>query len=363
MLTLRTLSIVMGGCALLTAVWALGTSPPHHATDAESPPPNTHEATSEALPAAVPPDFTQRPRSQSASERTFRSGSWTEVGARRPSLTNPRALRAAHGDVFYRDQSEHQVHQYTLDGEHVRTYGKGQGVGPGQHMAVMGYGIASNGQVVLGDARGRKISVFNEDGTVERMERPDFGLMRLGVTSNDLIVTLAAPTAVVRFQSLLGGGHREGEDLVRNPYESIGLLDGGLRGDTQGGVIQFSFFYGYLIRWESNGSIDYIRRMIGDYPPTPTEPAGGGTKRAVGSELQFRINDVSIHDDEVHVLVIFLEPDENRYVVDVYDLAAGDYQYSYEPPEPVRSLAVTGDHVIGGTDTTFAVWDRSAIAE
>ncbi len=228
-------------------------------------------------------------------------------------------------------------------------------------MAVMGYGIASDGQVILGDPRGRKISVFNEDGTVERTERPDFGLMRLGVTSEDQIVTLAAPTAV-RFQSLLGGGHREGDTLVSDPHEWVGVLDGGLRGDTQGGVIQFSFYYGYLIRWQGNGTIDYIRRMIGDYPPPPTEEIGP-TKRVIPSELRFRINDVSIHNDEIHVLVIFLEPDENRYVVDVYDLAAGDYRYSYEPPEPVRSLAVTGDHIIGGTDTTFAVWDRSAIAE
>ncbi|MFO8233289.1 MAG: hypothetical protein R6U20_11550 [Longimonas sp.] len=360
---LRALSIVTGGCALLAAVWALGTpAQPNAADTADATPARQAAASLELLPNARTPDFTQRPRSQSASERTFRSGSWTEVGAQRPSLTNPRALRVARGDVFFRDQSEHRVYRYTLDGEHVRTYGEGRGVGPGQHMAVMGYGIASNGQVVMGDAQGRKISVFNEDGTVERSERPDFGLMRLGVTSEDQIVTLAAPTAV-RFQSLLGRGHREGEDLVRNPRESIGLLEGGLRGDTQGGAIQFSFFYGYLIRWHSNGTIDYIRRMIGDYPPTPTEPAGGATKRVVGNELQFRINDVSIHDDEIHVLVIFLEPDENRYVVDVYDLPAGDYRYSYEPPEPVRSLAVTGDHVIGGQDTTFAVWDRSAIEE
>lgn len=361
MSVLRTLSVTISGCVLLAAVWALGTPTQPNAADAT--PVRQAAASLESLSDARTPDFIQRPQSQSASERTFRSGSWTEVGAQRPSLTNPRALRAARGDVFFRDQSEHRVYRYTLDGEHVRTYGEGRGVGPGQHMAVMGYGIASNGQVVVGDPRGRKISVFNEDGTVDRSERPDFGLIRLGVTSDDQIVTFGAPTSTVRFQSLLGGGHQEGENLVRNPYESVGLLDGGLRGDTQGGVIQFSFFYGYLIRWHGNGTIDYIRHMVGDYPPTPTEPAGGGTKRAVGRELRFRINDVSIYDDEMHVLVIFLEPDENRYVVDVYDLAAGDYRYSYEPPEPVRSLAVTGDHVIGGKDTTFAVWDRSAIAE
>ena len=358
----RTLSIIMSGCAVLATVWMLGTAPQQESSSLEESLPITQMATPyQTQSGSVPPQFTQRPRSQPASERTVRSGSWTEVGAHRPSLTNPRALRAYRGDVFFRDESEHKVYRYTPDGEHVRTYGEGRGVGPGQHMNVKGYGIASNDQVVVGDVQGRKISVFNEDGTVERTERPDFDLMRLGVTSDDQIVTLAAPTAV-RFRSLMGGGHREGEDVVSDPYKWIGVLDGGLRGDSQGGAIQFSFYYGYLIRWHGNGSIDYIREMIGDYPPTPTEPAGA-TKRAVQSQIRFRVNDVSIQDDEVHVLLTFFESDENSHIVDVYNLRRGTYLYSYEPPKPLRSLAVSRDHIIGGQDTTFVVWDRSSVAE
>ena len=359
---LRTLSIIISGCAVLATVWMLGAAPQQESSSLEESLPITQTATPyQTQSGSAPPQFTQRPHPQPASERTVRSGSWREVGAERPALINPRALRVSEGNVFFRDQSEIKVYRYTFDGEHVGTYGEGSGVGPKQHMNITGYGVASNGDVVIGDAQMRKISVFNEDGTLKRTERPDFGFLRLGITGNNQIVTLGAPTAV-RFQPITGGEHQQGEDLVRDTHRWVGVLDGGLRGDSQGGAIQFSFYYGYLIRWHGNGSIDYIREMIGDYPPTPTEPAGA-TKRAVQSQIRFRVNDVSIQDDEVHVLLTFFESDENSHIVDVYNLRRGTYLYSYEPPKPLRSLAVSRDHIIGGQDTTFVVWDRSAVAE
>lgn len=299
------------------------------------------------------PEFTQPVRPQAAPERTMQPVDAQAVG-KRPSLGRPLFVQSDEEALYVLDGADMQVHAFSWQGDQRRTYGEGQGVGPGQHMLIVGFGRTSDGRMVIGDARGRRISVMDAAGTLLRTLRPEQTIMRLAVTSEDVIAYLAAPTAMY-FQPVDGNEASEGEPLVRDPMQWIGALDGGLRPDTQGGLIQFAFYYDVLIRWTARGRIDYIRQMIGEYPPTPLTDATLG-KRVRTAHVQYRVNDVAVHGEAIHVLVLFLNRPDPEHVVDVYDLQGGAYRYSYTLPEPIRGIAVEEGFTAGLQDTTFAVW-------
>jgi len=305
------------------------------------------------------PEFLHPVRPQSSQERTtVRTTDVEEVGER-PSLSNPFTVQLVDTSIYVMDIADQQIHQYAIDGSYVRTYGEGQGTGPGEHLLLTGFGVTSDGRVAASDVRRYQISMYDESGTFERAISSKTPPLRLSVTSSDIIAYLTAPTAV-HFHDIDNGNTSVGEALVRDSIEWVAALDGGLRSDPDGGVIQFFFYYDVLVRWKSDGAIDYIREMIGEYPPTPIQDSPGVSKQVAAGEVSYYVNDVSVHGDEIHVLVVFLQEDDQRErVVDVYSLQRGDYQYSYSLPEYVRGISVGTNRLVGLQDTTFVVWEAN----
>lgn len=257
--------------------------------------------------------------------------------------------------MYVLDGVDQRVYRFSTNGKQLETYGAGQGIGPGQHMRAAGFGVTADSSVVIGDTKGRRISVFGAGGSLKETLHPDKLMLRCTVTAENKVTYLTAPTAVY-FQALSDGRIEKAAPLVRDPMKWMAALDGGLRPDAKGGVIQFAFYFNVLIRWAPDGTIDYIRRLVGAYPPTPLTDATMG-KRVRTSGVQYRVNDVAVHNSKIHVLVIFFEEDGRRHVVDVYDLEEGAYEYSYRYPEYVRGIARGPNRIVGLKDTTFVVWN------
>jgi len=303
----------------------------------------------------VPPQFTKRVRPQKMESRRRRAIEFVEVGDR-PGLGNPRTLQLEGQNIYVLDAATQQIRQFSHQGIEQQSYGAGHGLGPGQHQHIVGFGVTSKGEVITGDTAARRISIFNASGTFQRSMHPDKAMLRFGLTEEKKAVYLTVPTAVY-FNDIEKGTSSEGETLVEDPIKWAGALDGGLRGDARGGVIQFAFYYDVMIRWTPDGSIDYIRNMIGSYPDTPLENINMGY-RVDTQDARYRVNDVSVTKDNIHVLVIFLKENSNAHVVDVYNVDGGDYKYSYKLPEYSRGIGVSGNNIVGLKDTTFAVWER-----
>ena len=303
----------------------------------------------------VPPQFTKRVRPQKMESRQRRAIEFVEVG-NRPSLGNPRTLQLEGESIYVLDAATQQIRRFSHQGIEQQSYGAGHGLGPGQHQHIVGFGVTSEGEVITGDTAARRISIFNASGTFQRSMHPDKAMLRFGLTEEEKAVYLTVPTAVY-FNDIEKGTSKEGETLVEDPIKWAGALDGGLRGDARGGVIQFAFYYDVIIRWTANGNIDYIRNMVGDYPDTPLENTGMGY-RVYTQGVKYRVNDVSVTENNIHILVVFLNESANDHIIDVYSVDKGIYKYSYKLPEYSRGIGVNGGNIVGLKDTTFAVWER-----
>ena len=88
--------------------------------------------------------------------------------------------------VYVADMGEFVVRQFTIQGDFVRDYGGGQGMGPGEFFSLTDAEVDARGRVWTLDPSQGRIQLFDADGTV--------------------VETIRAPGSATAFERIPGGG-------------------------------------------------------------------------------------------------------------------------------------------------------------
>jgi hypothetical protein len=104
------------------------------------------------------------------------------------TLYTPNALKiGADGRLYVFDYGNNQIKAFTLEGTYLRTYGKGEGRGPGQMLTMTDLGVWRDSLVYVADPRQRRVAVFDRDtGAFVRHDDVEGGAFRFSRVGNSI---------------------------------------------------------------------------------------------------------------------------------------------------------------------------------
>lgn len=161
------------------------------------------------------------------------------------TLYMPNALEiGSDGRVYVFDYGNNQIKAFTRDGEYLRTYGKGEGRGPGQMITMLDVGVWQDSLVYVVDGRQRRVLYFRHDtGVFIRHESYESGISRFARTGDS--TTYAGVVGPER-PDFLRMTTRDGQQkMVSRPLseEVSGLtLDGILQATEDRALYVFRYF-------------------------------------------------------------------------------------------------------------------------
>lgn len=318
---------------------------------------------------AVPLEVTLAGQTQGA--REWSGATFEEIGTITGSIEMPlwgplAAFGTGAESVFVVDYGDALIKEFDPKGRLLRVFGSGRGEGPGEFLNPTDVKVR-NDTVFVADGMSRTLSVFDRSGSlINSQDSPLQSISRIAVP--------AATRSIV-----LQGNYREGKFASFNPGRNLKLNDSqhivfgklisdfrsrnsllsGLIQSTDDGFVFVPRFYGAIISYSVDGTLNYARETIAAGRDLPTIEsttiAGGFTVRPVGRVYHNRI---SIVDE----MLVVQSRDLHSYrsdsigALDFYESATGDYKYSVRLPRRVREAILTEDYLFGTADTLLYVW-------
>ncbi len=143
---------------------------------------------------------------------------------------NPTTIKADDGDFLsVYDTGNNTLKTFTAEGEHLATYGAGEGRAPGQVLVLTDAGVWRDSLVYLVDPRQRRVSFFNKNGDFVKTEDYDLPVYRVHWAADSIKYDI--PPAPLPGTPFMRIGTPEGtQDISRPPVwvEESFMLDGSL---------------------------------------------------------------------------------------------------------------------------------------
>jgi hypothetical protein len=281
-----------------------------------------------------------------------------------PTLVRPGSLQiGAKGDFFVRDDGDLSIKKFSAAGVLKRKYGTGEGEGRGAFRALTDFIVDAKDRVWVADPISRRVTVFSEDGTVDRMIGLSSPPYRLAYVSDARMIVMLRP---VKASSLFALFDIRGKseilellfgNLLSNQARDAAALDGWVSNSRTAFVLA-PMYCGYLICYDLAGKLRFIVETIGSRGlPAMKASKPAGNARLLDGEVSPSSLCVSSDADHVYVLSPARLASNKIGAVDVYSMNDGHYQYSFRLPEPSRRMVVQNGKIFTFRDEVATGWE------
>ena len=86
--------------------------------------------------------------------------------------------------MYVGDYGDMSVKAFDSLGQHITTYGQGMGSAPGEVQQMGNLGTIGDSVVFVYDSMNRRLTYFQPDGSLLRIEEPEIRFWRMVVTNN-----------------------------------------------------------------------------------------------------------------------------------------------------------------------------------
>ncbi|MBA4157146.1 MAG: 6-bladed beta-propeller [Gemmatimonadetes bacterium] len=306
-----------------------------------------------------------QPEPSDASGRIWRpapTGRTLVAGSAEHPLLNPFKVQVvSDGRIFVLDFGDRSVKEFSATGALVRTYGIGDGRGPGELLNPTDFFVSDRGEVwILDPAQGR-IMIFDHEALPLRTIPVGVPAIRLmGLPDNSYVLMAAGEKLFSRYTPAGDLVHSFGQFVEDQLRQGI-ALQGDIARIGEKDLIYAPLRAGYIARFSAEGELRYYKETVDrlPYPGVEAMPSGG-VRIAPESRGQVATRSVSVLGDEVYLLTPGARVDGQRVsVADVYDGRDGSYRYSFRiSEEGTQSIAVTPSDIFMVADTSVTRWHR-----
>jgi hypothetical protein len=298
---------------------------------------------------------------------------WREVAHVQPvqipgsghPLLNPLQVQEGPGGTLYvLDYGDLTIKAFGSDGRHLRTYGRGQGRGPGEAVNPTDFHVTASGEVWMLDPAQSRIQVFDPDARPVRTIPITVPALRIAVHGDAF--TTFAPAGVLFHRFNHDGRPRSSFGrLVPDQLEQAIALQGEAKPTHDGGMLYMPLRGGYIARFTSDGELAYYRETVSPKPfPEIGIRADGARIIPQQSTQELSTVSASVHGDTAFLLTPAVVDGKTRAVIDVYDVPTGRYQYTFRTPQPrTRSIHVTSEYLYTTADTVVTRWNRHELLQ
>ena len=258
------------------------------------------------------------------------------------------------GYIYVADEWDYRIHRFDASGNYVTSYGEGQGMGPGENMGILNFGVLGDSMVYMFEYMTREVSYFDMEGSFLRSEVLD-GSMR--EHPNQYVFTRKGRMYSKFFLQENAGQElfesRLGDDVVKfgqiyggSPYSSLAVA-----GDLvtfKEHMIYVSQWYPLFVQYSPDGSMKYARTTMDHV--SIEEPKMIRTQRGVHIDGPVLVWDFpTVFQGQLYIHANIAQ------MIDIYDAETGDYQYSIKLPENGFTHALN-DRIYQVGDSTVSVW-------
>jgi hypothetical protein len=268
----------------------------------------------------------------------------------------------AAGNVFVLDWADKSIKKYSPAGTYIRSFGYGEGQGPGEFSNPTDFDVDDDGRVWVCDPVAGMIHRFDVDGALLGSLRPAFPPYRIALLDRGYFALMASPIGEHLLALLAPDGkilRRMGTIIDRQEMMGI-ALDGKLCGSSEGRLAYAGYRAGVIGVFDRGQDSLPLFSYTLQHPGIPsvlTRVAGETRYTRVDPESPLASRSVSLVRGDAHVL-IGSDGERDRGLFDVYDQRTGKYRFSYEMPMDAFAAWVTEDRTYALTDTSVVVWDR-----
>lgn len=299
---------------------------------------------------------------QPVSDRDFVPGTYQQVwsSSQNPDLPLYGPLRAkfdSSGRLFVVDYGDFHVKELAGDGTLLRSYGVGEGQGPGEFKTMVDLGISDTGEVWVSDRANGRISVFEPDGGLLRTLKTDIQPYRLAIAPDGGWVTnlpAGSPLLFARYDSEGRELSRFGELLEEQALHSL-VLDGFVEEDPSGGFVFGGSVSPFLAGWSFDGQRRFLVEVVDSFPiPAIRQDS---EKMWIDRDARHSTVTLNVVGEEIHLFTYYVEGIKRRGAIDTYRVTDGRYLYSRRIPATCTWLAIGADGAVASVfESTLTRW-------
>lgn len=278
-------------------------------------------------------------------------------------------------NIYVLDFMDYSVKKFDSSGNFIQKFGK-KGRGPGELTTPFDFDVFNDGKVILLGLNDNKFILF------EKKEIKDIKCTLTPnricfINSNEaLTFQLLDPVNQSPFQKFNLNNEEISEYQNIISKESFGGKDFGVLPFLVGDIHQYnsskslyiSSIYGYVVVFNDEGKIEKTFKLIDKVVGSEQKRKQIFNENNEVSMISFpKLNEYlfissNVYGDYLYILPNPVQRDTNKYIIDVYSISKGDYQFSVLLPESENILAtfMTNNKIyIAKENTEVLVYDYS----
>ncbi len=283
------------------------------------------------------------------------------------TLSNPRqaVVDASEKHLYILDHGVMDVKQFDIaTGRFVQRYGNGKGSGPGEFLDLGIMALVGEKQILVTDKKKRDLTLFDQDGHVQRVNKMPFHTRGLATSQDGRYVLLTNRSnnldlfkmytdqgeELASFGWLASGDDRP---YISFPGEMLGnnsdnFVFSGLYG---GGLLSYSFDGAFRFYREALDSASFPRWVVDNTEDAPVYSLDASTSNATHIQRNIWGN--------VYYEVILYQEEGQTWYIDAYDMETGDYLNSTVLPEACGAFFITDRHIYANCKEGFVQFLRN----
>lgn len=276
-------------------------------------------------------------------------------------LGDPIDVRTDGADnIYILDWSNRCVQKFSPAGTLLQTFGGVSGRGPGEFSNPSALDVTPDGEVWVCDPVNGFITVFADDGSVERTIRTERPPHRIALLGDSGFVVISSPAGDFLFHRYTPEGLLVDTcgTVMKDQSRMSVILDGRCAGSSDGRFVYAGYRAGLLGLFNPGRTPALFFAHTLDHPGLPRVLSQQSTDMRtvrVHPDAPLVSRCVSLVGSQVHVLTGFLNSDR-KSIMDVYDHESGTYAYSYGLPVGATGVRRTAGMLYTIADTTVTVW-------
>lgn len=223
--------------------------------------------------------------------------------------------------------------------------GDGKGGGPREFVNPTDIAFDNEGNIWIADPRQGRISIWDRDGDLLRTINPaPRQPHRIALSANRCIIFGSGTDHTLFKITDIDGNKIDTIESIGSDMSGWIFTYEGYLTSYRRGFVYTGLWYGIIRKYTEDGELVYSRGTIDPVGPAEPEHRTIEGTRVVMAPRDAAIATLSntIANDMLYLLSID-NNDRKTRMIDVYDLAAGDYRYSIPLPERTRSIGIAGD--------------------